>query len=521
MADPAPVILQKKLIAALSAALGTPSAPVQVFETHISWVVVAGAFAYKFKKALRFAFLDFSMLESRRFYCQEELRLNTRTAPDIYLNVVAITGEPEQPVIDGTGEVIEYAVRMRAFEQQALWNYRLENKLLAPEETDALADKLAQFHAAAAIAPPDARWCTPAALQTIADGALTKIAELAEDPESNMRRIELERWSRQQQANLSSVFMQRKASGSIRECHGDLHCGNILTTDGQVEAFDCIEFNEDLRWIDVMNDIAFICMDLRFRQRPDLAARLLNRYLELGGDYGGLPVLRYYEVHRALIRCEVALLHAAQLPADIDEATSSRRQAAAYLSFAMSRIAPAPTALVITHGFSGCGKSTFARRMVEELDAIQLRSDVERKRMHGIAATARGEEGLYREQVSEDTYARLRGLASQVLKAGWPVIVDATFLKSEQRRQFQELAATLGIPFFILDVQASAATMKARITKRLRSEADASDAGLDVLAHQMAEHEPLSAEEMRHVVVVDAESGVEQAIVESMRRLFN
>lgn len=502
---------QRALIDAFAATL--PGQPAQIFETHISCVVVAGGFAYKFKKPVRFDFVDFSSLASRSFYCEEELRLNARLAPDIYLGVATISGTPQVPVADGPGEAVEYAVKMRAFEQSALWSHRLRADLLTAGEVDQLAQRVADFHDNAQVAAADSAWCAPAALQAIADETLDQIAVLLDTGEDRQRLQDLHAWEQAQRARLGPLFAARKAGGAIRECHGDLHSGNILTAGGTVEAFDCIEFNDSLRWIDVMNDVAFTCMDLRFRQRPQLAARFLNRYLEARGDYGGLAVLRYYETHRALIRCKVALLRAAQAGISADEAGACRREGLDYLAFAHDRIAPVRPAILVTHGFSGSGKSTLARRLVEALDAVQLRSDVERKRMHGMQPTEHAGAALYASDVTQDTYRRLHMLAAQVVQAGWTAIVDATFLQAAQREQFRLLAAELGVPFLILDLRAAETAMQARITQRERSEQDASDAGLDVLARQLANHEPLAAEEMPQVVAVDTEAGADEQLI--------
>lgn len=501
---------QKILVSALAATMG-PSTTMH--ETHISWVLVAGDYAYKLKKAVQFDFVDFSTLESRHFYCREELRLNSRLAPDIYLEVVAITGDPEHPTIGGAGPAIEYAVKMRAFDQGALWTHRIEQGQLSRADIDGLAESIATFHARTAIAAADSPWCSPQALQSIADETLAQIDRSLESPEDLKTAAALRAWEVEQRAALHDVFGTRKADGHIRECHGDLHSGNILTINGRVEAFDCIEFNDGLRWIDVMNDIAFICMDLRFQRRSDFAARLLNRYVERTGDVEGLRVLRYYEVHRALIRCKVALLRKEQCVAESDAAKDALRQALAYLAYASARSRPAPPALFITHGFSGCGKSTVARQVVEETGAIQLRSDIERKRMYGIEAsshTALPGGALYDPEATRRTYERLHALALVALKAGWPVIVDATFLRQAQRQPFMELASSLGVPFVILDVQASEETMRSRITARLEKQRDPSDATVEVLALQLCSHDAFTGDEQAHVVVVDTETGKER-----------
>ncbi|MGZ3238660.1 MAG: bifunctional aminoglycoside phosphotransferase/ATP-binding protein [Burkholderiaceae bacterium] len=481
----------------------------QIFETHISWIVVTDKFAYKFKKAVHFDFVDFSTLDARHFYCQEELRLNRRLAPDLYLGVVSITGSIDDPLIDGTGGAIEYAVKMNAFPQQALWSERLKMKCLSLAEIDALAKKIADFHRNTAIAPTNSTWGSHETIQKTAIDNLTLIASLAESDEEKRQVCDIESWQTTQHKKLSGTFTRRKANGLVKECHGDLHSGNILTIDGHVEVFDCIEFNENLRWIDVVNDIAFICMDLHIQDKPELAARLLNQYLELTGDYDGLVVLHYYQTQRALVRCKVGLMRARQLRSDAQDAALFEKQAAQYLTFSVDSMRKMPAAIMITHGLSGSGKSTFAKCLVEVAGAIQIRSDVERKRMYGLAATSRVgaafDATLYSSASTQMTYDRLLQMARHIAEAGMLVIVDAAFLKKAERSQFKNLAHELNVPFFIFDVHASEAVMKERIAQRTQMNRDPSDADIDVLERQLIWNEPLTGNEMKCAIVIDTE----------------
>lgn len=488
---------QQRLIAALAAALEREHGRVERFETHISWVLVAGGYAYKFKKAVRFDFLDFTTLAARAFYCREEVRLNMRLAPAIYLDALAVAGSPVHPRLGADGAAIEYCVRMRAFPQEALWTHRLRHGLLCGAEIDDLACAVAQFHRAAACAPADARWGAASQLREVAADNVTPIASLARGAAAQWAR-ELADWGERELSRLEPVLADRKRGGFVRECHGDLHSGNILTLAGRAQAFDCIEFNEGLRWIDVINDIAFIYMDLRYQGRAALAARFLNRYLEAGGDYEGVRLLRYYQVQRALVRCKVALLRARQSGAASSEAAAREEEGWHYLRYAHRHIAPPAACIMITHGFSGSGKSVFARQVVECAGALQLRSDVERKRLYGT--------GRYDAQATAHTYARLLALARLLAAEGMPVVVDAAFLRREQRRAFMELAGELDVPFRIFDVRAGEATMRARVARRQAEGIDASDAGAEVLQHQLENHDPLSDEELRHTIAVDTEA---------------
>ncbi|HJV51247.1 MAG TPA: AAA family ATPase [Noviherbaspirillum sp.] len=505
---------QRTLVKAFAAKLEREHGRVECFETHISWVLVAGEFAYKFKKALRFDFLDFSTLEARQFYCQEEVRLNRRLAPSLYLGVLAV-GDAMEHTLPGQDDAIDYCVQMRSFPQYALWTSRLRENLLTGEEIDDLACRVGQFHLATPRAAADTCWGDAAQLRQVANDNFVQIAAsthgAANDVQDRVMQLLL---------RLEGMFAARKCGGFVREGHGDLHGGNIVTLEGKAQAFDCIEFNESLRWIDVINDIAFIYMDLRFRGRGDLAARCLNRYLETTGDYEGIRLLRYYQVQRALVRSKIALLHAAQAGIPREEADTHEGEGMRYLDYASRELAFAPAAIMITHGFSGSGKSVFARHVVECTGAVQLRSDVERKRLHGTLPPAAPDHplagGLYGEEMTRRTYARLLEVARMVLLEGVSVVVDAAFLKQSQRRQFMRLADELNVPFAIFDLRASEATMRSRVAQRQAQAMDASDAGEEVLLHQLHHHDPLSDEELRLAVAVDTESDIGLAEVRSL-----
>ena len=304
-----PLARQEILVAALRSALGEA---VEVVETHISWVLLAGDYAYKIKKAVNLGFLDFSTLEKRRFYCAEELRLNRRLAPDLYLEVVPIAGSADHPVLNGPGPAIEYAVKMRRFPQACLLDQVLLRGELTPETIDAIARRIADFHGRTAIADNESPFGTPERAHLPVAENFAQIRPRLRDNEDLIRLDELERWSEREYQARFNALAARKARGLIRECHGDLHLGNMALLDGEAVPFDCIEFSDNLRWIDVISEAAFLAMDLQDRGRPDLARRFLNAYLEQTGDYEGLEVLRYYLVYRAMVRAKVACIRAGQ-----------------------------------------------------------------------------------------------------------------------------------------------------------------------------------------------------------------
>lgn len=504
---------QRRLIARLAAQMRRAWPRLRCFETHISWVLVAGGYAYKFKKAVRFDVLDYSTLAARLHCCQEELRLNRRLAPQLYLNVVEVGGSAEAPRLGGDGAVLDYAVRMRAFPQGALWQRRLAAGRLNQDDIDGLAALLARFHGAAARAPAASDWGSAAALARAAQQDLATVAGLCGAGPAREQCARLGAWLAAQHGDgRSARFTSRKAGGWVRECHGDLHCGNILTIAGQVQVFDCIEFNDELRWIDVLHDLAFIVMDLRCHGRPALAARLLSAYLEASGTAEGLALLAYYQTMRALVRCKVFLLRAAAAPAAEAQAASAMAQR--YLDFACAGLAPGRAGVIVMHGYSGSGKSHCAGLLAAALGAVRIRSDVERKRLRGSAPGQRlaapPGQGIYGAADTDATYARLLMLARQIVAAGLPVVVDAAFLQAGQRAPFAALAAQLGLPYAIVAARASPATMMARL--RARS-GDASDAGPALLPVQLAAGAPLTPAERRAVRQLDTESlALEQTI---------
>jgi len=485
-----------------------PVAGVRVLETHISWVLLTGEYAYKIKKPVDLGFLDFSSLELRRRCCEEELRLNRRLAPELYLDLVEIRGKPGAPRIGGDGPLLEYAVRMREFPQAALASRALAAGTFGAAEVDALAALVAQFHAGASRARPEDRFGSPAAVLAAALENFEQMLPLVKSaPEDRVLRG-LRRWTESEFAARSAFLAARQQQGFVRECHGDLHLGNIVVLEGRPVPFDCIEFSGALRWIDVMNEAAFLAMDLEDRGRRDLAWRFLNRYLEATGDYAGLAVLPFYLVYRALVRAKVHLLRSRQ--AGLRRADKARlaRAFGDYLSLAGRLAAPERPALMIAHGLSGCGKTTFTQPLVEALGAIRVRSDLERKRAQGIAPLASTRSGvgtgLYSAVVNTATYRRLGELAQEALRAGFSVVVDAAFLKRTEREAFRAIAEQLDCPFAILDFHAPLEMLRARIVRRLERANDASEADLAVLDHQLAAREPLTPAEMDASFAVDA-----------------
>ncbi|MCM2252836.1 MAG: AAA family ATPase, partial [Ramlibacter sp.] len=468
---------QHTLVAALARALGA-----QLIETHISWVLLTADHAYKLKKPVRLPFLDYGTLQARRHFCEEEVRLNRRLAPSIYLGVTRITGTPAAPGLDGPGPVLEYAVRMRRFPPGALFGERLAAGTLTGADVDHLAALLADFHGDAARIEPGAGLAGADSRRAAARAALEGAGSAARPQE----RARLQAWLDTQATALAPLWAARLAGGHVRECHGDLHLDNVVGLDGRVAAFDCIEFAPALRWIDVLDDIAFTVMDFGARGRRDFAFRLLNAWLDRTGEHDGVPALRFAIVYRALVRAQVARLRGA------GHEGAARR----YLECALSWTAPAPAQLFITHGLPGSGKTFQSQRLLEREGAIRLRSDVERKRLFGLGmledSGARGLD-LYNEAATARTYDRLFAAASLALAAGHPVVLDAAFLRRDERSRARALAHELGVPFFILDCAAPLPVLRERLLAR---QGDASEADVAVLEKLREAAQPLEPDEL-------------------------
>jgi aminoglycoside phosphotransferase family enzyme/predicted kinase len=505
-----------------TAAFPHPIARLEVHETHISWIVLTGPFAYKIKKAVRFDFIDASTLERRHALCEEELRLNRWLADDLYVDVVALCREAGHLRFGGQGPVVDYAVRMKEFNASQELPALLEKGAVSGEELIDLARRLAEFHRQAPTAPAREDFPHTRELRDAVLGNLATLVSKVKGRTLGTQLAPLIDWTHEYLQRSLTDLRLREAHGAIRECHGDLHAGNIVRWAGRLVPFDCLEFDPKLRWIDVMNDIAFLVMDLTAHERGDLAFAFLNAYVERTGDYGGLRHLCFYAVYRALVRAMVDSLGAEQNPlrrALFDARLQSRLKAArAYADRPQA-------ALVLMHGLSGSGKSWLSEQLIAPLACVRIRSDIERKRLAGVGPTpgaANYGQGLYSPEMGDRTYARLLDCAESSLIGRFVTLVDGAFLKRRDRRLFQALAARLGLPFVILDCRADPATLARRVTERRQRGTDPSDADVAVLARQQEVAEPLDQEERASSILIEtADPEAFQHALAAIRRRLN
>ena len=497
-----------------------PVTDLALLETHISWVILTGPFAYKIKKPVKLDFLDFSTLERRKHYCEEELRLNKRWAPDLYLDVVPIAGPEDAPRIGGDGVIIDYALKMAQFPYEARLDKQLDAGLLKDDDLLELAETVASVHA-------DAE-----ALRFVSDdAAIERVRAPMRDnfppvephaDEQDLQRIR--DWTERSLRELEGLIVKRHGDGFVREGHGDLHLRNLVRLDSQIVAFDCVEFSRELRTIDVISDISFLAMDLIGRGRRNQAYVFLNRYLECTGDYDGMALYGLYFVYHCMIRAKVAAIRCSERAQD-DEA--GRREdldeIEHYLSASLRWINRKPPVLIAMHGYSGSGKTWLSNRLLSRVPALRVRSDIERKRLFQLAEAQSSDSdvggGIYTPKARADVYEGLTDLAALLLRAGLNVFIDASFLSRKSRQLVAGLARKLATPYVLVSTSAKKDELLRRLRSRRLKTTEASEADADVLAYQFEHADALQDDELENAVLVATDEGIDpDKVVREIRR---
>jgi uncharacterized protein len=481
------------LVDALARQFEAAGQPTERFETHISIVLLAGDFAYKFKKPVDFGFLDFSTLARRAHFCALELTLNRRHAPALYVDVLPVT---DGPTLNGPGEPIEYALRMRRFATAERLDQLLLRGALARDELAAIAWALADTHAHAGPAPASSIFGAPTLVRRQMLDGLAVLLDALPNGEGFVSALEALCISH------VAALEDRLQRGHVRDCHGDLHLSNIVRFEGRWLPFDCIEFSDELRYIDTASDVAFLLMDLDVRGHDADANWLLNEYLTASGDFGALSVLNLYCVYRSVVRAKVARLQQGAMPEPESEAGCKVR---AHIALARRYLARTlPPALYITHGVSGSGKSWLAARIASARGFVHVRSDYERRRLAGLALNAeshsRIDDDLYATASTDATYERLAQIAMTTLRAGYTALIDASFLRARHRSALEAVARECGAHFGILDCDAPEAVLRERIVARHKAGRDPSEATLEVLDYQLRTRDALTARERAHAL---------------------
>ncbi len=473
---------QSEIVAFLRDPATHQGLPVEVIETHVAYVFLAGDLAYKLKRAVKFPFLDFSTSDGRKVACENEVRLNRRTAPSLYRGVTAVTREADgRLTIAGQGEPLDWLVEMNRFDQAMLFDRLSEAGALDDDLVSRLADAIAAFHDGVEPRPDKGG---RDGLATVIDGNMDTLRRSSPALFKASELDRLERLWRGALERTSALAEARRESGFVRWCHGDLHLRNICLLDGAPTLFDGIEFNPDIACVDVLYDLAFLLMDLQHRRRRDQANLVLNRYLARTEDYAGVALLPLFQSLRAGVRAMVSAIEAIEGQAEL------KSEARDYLRLAFAFFEPPPPMLIAVGGLSGTGKSTLARTIAPLVGAapgaVIVRSDMVRKHMFDAAPEDRLSPDAYQEPVSEKVYAHMASLARDALSGGATVIADAVFARPEQRDAMAALARHAAVPFAGLWLEAEQTQLIRRVDERAARAADASDATAAVVEQQLA-----------------------------------
>ena len=488
-------------------AYSVPTAAVHLQQTHVSLLFFTEQFVYKVKKPVNLGFLDFSTIERRFFFCHEELRLNRRLAPEVYLEVVPVRATPQGASLSGDGTIVDYAVKMVRLPEELMMSRLLEQGAVTFDQIRTLAGIVARFHRVAAASKEIAGYGAPAAVRANWEENFGIVEQFVGQTVSRDDFRFIRNWVVEFLARNEILFERRVTEGFIREGDGDLHAGNICLTEPPV-IFDCIEFNERFRYLDTAADIAFLLMDLEYYRSGRFAALFIAEYCVVTGDDGVRDLLPFYQVYRAFIRGEVESIKAAEpelSPGEREEAAESARR---HFRLARGLIIRdrLPLTLFITCGLSGSGKSVIASELSFQLGLEQFSSDPVRKELAGIQPTDRCSgaylDGIYSHDFTRKTYDRLRELASGALTAGRSIIVDATFRNPQERAIFRELASVHGARFVILAICCTETLILERLDDRELRGDMISDARRAVYHRQKSDFAPPEIAE-GEVITVD------------------
>jgi uncharacterized protein len=465
---------------------------VELVQTHVSYIFLTDRYAYKIKKPVDFGFLNFSTIDRRRFYCNEEVRLNRRLCPDIYEGVVELRETPSGAAFHGAGTIIDYAVKMKRLPADRMLDRLVDAGTVSPADMRRISSVIAEFHRTALMSPAIAEY---GRLERILFNWQENFEQMV--PFENLTLPAHERelirsWVAEFAAGHGDIFQQRVDDGFIRECDGDIHLENICLDDGAVHIFDCIEFNDRFRCCDTAADIAFLLMDLDYHGRHDLSDDVVDEYVSRTGDRGLAALVDFYKIYRAFVRGKVESFRLNDSGINPDDQALARMRAARYFRLIRGyierrRLKPA---LFITCGLMGAGKSTLAAQLAFELGISSFNSDETRKQIRGLPADTPARdalgEGLYDRQSTEATYAELLSRAENQLQKGSAVVIDASFMHKARRTPFAMLAKRLAVPLIILQVACSESEIRRRLQEREAAGKSVSDGRLELLALQAA-----------------------------------
>jgi hypothetical protein len=478
---------------------------VEVLQTHISYVALTGGYAYKVKKPVDFGFLDFSTLEKRKFFCEEELRLNKRLCPDIYLDVLPITQRDTTLELDGKGKIVDYVLKMKEFPQDQIMTNMLKQGSIDEETMDHLCMLLIDFYASQEPSEEITKYGELNAVKENIDENFEQVkpyidVTIPKDTYWFIKEAATKFFERKKK-----VFGRRMKEGRIRDCHGDLHSGNIVVAGNKIHIFDCIEFNDRFRFSDVASDIGFLAMDLDYQNYPYLSSYFIQRYVEKSGDADVFDLLNFYKSYRAFVRGKV---HGFQLndpyidPAKKKGITEITRKyfdlSRYYTSLFSLDLHPGKPVLFLVSGLTGTGKSTVARKIAVDYHATQLNTDVVRKEVASVDQFERHHDsfntGLYDPKKVDETYEQVMERAAVVLKQKKNVVLDATFQKKRYREMAQHIAAKHHAILLMVQCVSPDTVVKRRLEQRVKKKS-VSDGRWEIYLQQKQTFEPFTADE--------------------------
>lgn len=495
-----------------------PHAPpvVELVQTHISYVFLAGDEVYKVKKPVRFSFLDFSTLDRRRRVCQEEVRLNRRLAPDVYLGVVAICpcGSGYRLGSEDDVAAVEYAVHMRRLPADRMLDYLLDQGAVSPTMIDQVARRLVRFHRDADAGPEVTANGSPAAVLTVLQDNFANVRRFRDVTIAAADDDAIQSFSINFLRRHDALLRQRQAQRRIRECHGDLHAEHICFGPDPI-IFDCVEFSPRFRYCDTASEIAFLAMDLDYHGDPALAAHLVSAYAAYADDPDLPRLVPFYQCYRAYVRGKVDSLKSAEEEVGTTERERARVSAQRHFALAYRYSWAYSRGLVLVAGLSGTGKSAVAAVLQSRIGFAHINSDVVRKRLAGLDADtpvpAAYGAGLYSRQHNVRTYEALLAEARDHLAAGRGVILDATFRRRTDRTAARALAAAHGVPFFLVECRCPDDEVRRRLERRQQRGAGPSDADWNVYIEQRRQFEPVGSDESEGHLVLDTTAPLPEA----------
>jgi aminoglycoside phosphotransferase family enzyme/predicted kinase len=500
--------MEKRLLRSLlkPAAYDEQTTAVRLVQTHVSYLFVTDRFVYKIKKPVDLGFLNFSTLDRRRFYCNEEVRLNSRLCPEIYLGVVEVHESASGANLHGEGPIVDYAVKMKRLPAERMLDRLLAENGVCADEVRRIARTIAAFHLTAERGVQIDQY---GGVETIRHNWEENFRQLEEFVGVSLERRDLRYihdWVDRFIGENGELFASRVERGFIRDCDGDIHAENICLTDS-VCIYDCIEFNARFRYSDTAADIAFLLMDFDFHRRREFAAICLEEYRRATGDDAPTPLVEFYKVYRAVVRGKVESFRLRDPHIPDEDKEEARERGARYFMLARGYCLreKLPPSLIIICGLMGSGKSSVAAEISFQLGIDVVSSDRVRKELARVASGRHCfdpyDEGLYAPAVSAATYREMLSRAEASLRAGRSVLVDATFRRKSDRLLFRALAESLSVPFVIIETACVEELARERLEERLRRNRDVSDGRWEIYSRQKEEFEPVGDTEGRRIFV--------------------